>query len=77
MLAVWVIWSSQSEKWHRGASSALSTPYNIRVKGTQFMSTDDFIENTKIVAEKTGNLDLWHEMFGDEEEGGSSLDDNN
>ena len=38
-------------------------------------NTDDFIENTKIVAEKTGNLDLWHEMFGDEEEGGSSLDD--
>ena len=31
-------------------------------------NTDDFIENTKIVAEKTGNLDLWHEMFGDEEE---------
>ena len=42
------------------------------------MSTDDFIENTKIVAEKTGNLDLWHEMFGDEEEeGSSSLDDDN
>ena len=40
-------------------------------------NTDDFIENTKIVAEKTGNLDLWHEMFGDEEESGSSLDDNN
>ena len=28
-------------------------------------NTDDFIENTKIVAEKTGSLDLWHEMFGD------------
>ena len=41
------------------------------------MSTDDFLENTKLVAEKTGNLDLWHEMFGDEEESGSSLDDNN
>ena len=39
-------------------------------------NTDDFIENTKIVAEKTGNLDLWHEMFGDEEEWRSSLDDN-
>ena len=41
------------------------------------MSTDDFLENTKLVAEKTGNLDFWHEMFGDEEESGSSLDDNN
>ena len=40
-------------------------------------NTDEFLENTKIVAEKTGNLDLWHEMFGDEEESGSSLDDNN
>lgn len=40
-------------------------------------NTDDFIENTKIVAEKTGNLDLWHEMFGDEEEWWSPLDDNN
>lgn len=28
-------------------------------------NTDDFIENTKVVAEKTGSLDLWHEMFGD------------
>ena len=37
-------------------------------------NTDDFIENTKIVAEKTGNLDLWVEMFGDEE---TTLDDNN
>lgn len=73
-----MIWSRQSEKWHRGASSALSILYTIGVKGTHFMSTDDFIENTKIVAEKTGNLDLWHEMFGDEEEeGSSSLDDNN
>ena len=59
-----------------GASSALSVPYNIRVKGTHLMSTDEFLENTKLVAEKTGNLDLWHEMFGDEEESGSSLDDN-
>ena len=33
-------------------------------------NTDDFLENTKIVAEKTGNLDLWHEMFG------SFVDDN-
>ena len=28
-------------------------------------ATDEFIENTKIVAKKTGNLNLWEEMFGD------------
>ena len=41
-------------------------------------NTDDFIENTKIVAEKTGNLDLWHEMFGDDGRGQDSafMDDN-
>jgi hypothetical protein len=27
-------------------------------------NTDDFIENVKMVAEKTGNLDLFEEMFG-------------
>jgi hypothetical protein len=27
-------------------------------------NTDDFIENAKMVAEKTGNLDLFEEMFG-------------
>lgn len=30
-------------------------------------ATDEFIENAKIVAEKTGNLDLWKEMFGEED----------
>nr|BAR40029.1 hypothetical protein [uncultured Mediterranean phage uvMED] len=30
-------------------------------------NTDDFIENTKIVAEKTGSMDLWREMFGDDD----------
>jgi len=29
-------------------------------------NTDDFLENTRLVAEKTGNLDLWEEMFGDD-----------
>jgi hypothetical protein len=29
-------------------------------------ATDDFRENTRLVAEKTGNLDLWKEMFGEE-----------
>ena len=27
-------------------------------------NTDDFIENCQIVAEKTGNLNLFEEMFG-------------
>jgi len=27
-------------------------------------NTDDFIENVKMVAEKTGNLNLFEEMFG-------------
>lgn len=43
-------------------------------------NTDDFIENTKIVAEKTGNLDLWEEMFGDIDDGrgqdSAFMDDN-
>jgi len=30
-------------------------------------ATDDFRENTRLVAEKTGNLDLWKEMFGEED----------
>ena len=28
-------------------------------------STDEFIENCQAVAEKTGNLNLFEEMFGD------------
>ena len=42
-------------------------------------NTDDFIENTKIVAEKTGSLDLWREMFGDDDGIGQDsafMDDN-
>ena len=30
-------------------------------------NTDDFLENTKECAKITGNLDLWQEMFGDDD----------
>jgi len=42
-------------------------------------NTDEFIENTKIVAEKTGAMDLWREMFGDDDGIGQDsafMDDN-
>ena len=42
------------------------------ISGSEYLAlfektnTDDFLENTKLVAEKTGNLDLWEEMFGED-----------
>ena len=33
----------------------------------QLSNTDEFIENAKLVAEKTGNLNLFEEMFGDDD----------
>ena len=42
-------------------------------------NTDEFIENTKIVAEKTGSMDLWREMYGDDDGIGQDsafMDDN-
>jgi len=42
-------------------------------------NTDDFIENTKECAKITGNLDLWQEMFGDDDGRGQDsafMDDN-
>jgi len=32
-------------------------------------NTDDFIDNCKAVAEKTGNLNLFEEMFGTDDDG--------
>ena len=32
-------------------------------------NTDDFIDNCKEVAEKTGNLNLFEEMFGTDDDG--------
>ena len=52
------------------------------ISGSQIIaqsSTDEFIENTKIVAEKTGSMDLWREMFGDDDGIGQDsafMDDN-
>ena len=42
-------------------------------------NTDDFLENTKECAKITGNLDLWQEMFGDDDGRGQDsafMDDN-
>ena len=36
-------------------------------------STDEFIENCQVVAEKTGNLNLFEEMFGQDS---AFMDDN-
>ena len=50
------------------------------LSGPQLLSlsnTDDFIENTKEVAEKTGSMDLWREMFGDETGQDSAFMDDN
>ena len=52
-----MLWTDRNGKMH----STLSGPEMLALN-----NTDDFIENTKLVAEKTGNLDLWKEMFGEE-----------
>ena len=53
------------------------------LSGSQIIAlsnTDEFIENTRIVAEKTGAMDLWREMFGDDNDGigqdSAFMDDN-
>ena len=53
-----MLWKDRNGTWH----STLSGPDMLALN-----NTDDFIENTKLVAEKTGNLDLWKEMFGEED----------
>ena len=52
-----MLWTDRNGKMH----STLSRPELLALT-----NTDDFIENTRIVAEKTGNLNLWEEMFGDD-----------
>ena len=54
-----MLWKDRNGKMH----STLSGPEMLA-----FSSTDEFWENAKIVAEKTGNLDLFAEMFGTIEE---------
>jgi hypothetical protein len=42
-------------------------------------NADEFLENTKECAKITGNLDLWQEMFGDDDGRGQDsafMDDN-
>lgn len=42
-------------------------------------NTDEFLENTKECAKITGNLDLWREMFGDDDgiaQDSAFMDDN-
>jgi hypothetical protein len=52
-----MFWKDRNGKMH----STISGPELLELRKT---STDEFLENTKLVAEKTGNLDLWEEMFG-------------
>lgn len=59
---------------HGAMQSTLSGPQILAQS-----NTDEFIENTKIVAEKTGAMDLWREMFGDDDGIGQDsafMDDN-
>jgi hypothetical protein len=50
-----MLWQDRNGTWHSTVS-----PIDMKIMS----NTDNFIENTKLVAEKTGNLDLWEEMFG-------------
>ena len=55
--------------------TALHSPTNLLPQ----TSTDEFMENTKECAKITGNLDLWQEMFGDDDGRGQDsafMDDN-
>jgi hypothetical protein len=47
---------------HGAVQSTLSGPQILAQS-----NTDEFIENTKECAKITGNLDLWYEMFGDDD----------
>jgi|TARA_R100000027_G_scaffold37201_1_gene27347 hypothetical protein len=53
-----MLWKDRNGKMH----STLSCHELVELS-----ATDEFIENCKLVAEKTGNLNLFEEMFGTEE----------
>ena len=55
-----MLWTDRNGKMHSTLSGAELLALN---------NTDDFIENAKIVAEKTGNLNLFEEMFGTDDDG--------
>ena len=62
-----MLWTDRNGKMH---STTNLLPQN---------NTDDFLENTKECAKITGNLDLWQEMFGDDDGRGQDsafMDDN-
>ena len=54
-----MLWKDRNGKMHSST--------NLLPKMVELSSTDEFIENCKLVAEKTGNLNLFEEMFGTEE----------
>ena len=52
-----MLWQDRNGTWH----STLSGPDMLALN-----NTDDFIEKSKIVEEKNGKIDLWKEMFGED-----------
>ena len=67
-----MLWTDRNGKMH----STLSGPEMLAIWDRAFgekTNTDDFIENCQAVAEKTGNLNLFEEMFGQDS---AFMDDN-
>ena len=60
-----MLWTDRNGKMH----STLSGPEMLALWARAFgekTNTDEFIENCEAVAEKTGNLNLFEEMFGED-----------
>ena len=57
-----MLWKDRNGKMH----STRSCHELVELSSTG-QTADEFIENCKLVAEKTGNLYLFEEMFGTEE----------
>ncbi len=65
-----MLWTDRNGTWHSTLSGA---------DMLALTNTDQFLENTKECAKITGNLDLWQEMFGDDDGRGQDsafMDDN-
>ena len=62
-----MLWTDRNGRMH----STLSGPEMLALG--EKTNTDDFIENCEVVAEKTGNLNLFEEMFGQDS---AFMDDN-
>ena len=54
-----MLWKDRNGKMH--------STTNLLPQTNTGQTADEFIENCKLVAEKTGNLNLFEEMFGTEE----------